>query len=70
MALMVFGRVLGRLRLAGKWQVTSQTHISADLGSVMLDLTEAEFDDHLINLHIYTGWGSITIIVLRAWTCR
>ena len=24
---------LGRLRLAGRWQVASQTHISADLGS-------------------------------------
>jgi hypothetical protein len=54
---------LGRLRLAGRWQVASKTHISADLGSIRLDLTEAEFDDHLIDLHVYTGWGSITIIV-------
>jgi hypothetical protein len=54
---------LGRLRLAGKWQVARETHISADLGSISLDLTEAEFDDHVIDLHIYTGWGSITIIV-------
>jgi hypothetical protein len=28
-----------------------------------LDLTQAEFDDHVIDLHVYTGWGSITIIV-------
>jgi hypothetical protein len=54
---------LGRLRLAGQWQLARETHISADLGSIMLDLTEAEFDDHVIDLHIYTGWGSITIIV-------
>jgi hypothetical protein len=54
---------LGRLRLAGKWQIGSQTHISADLGSIRLDLTEAEFDDHVIDLHVYSGWGSITIIV-------
>jgi hypothetical protein len=54
---------LGRLRLAGRWQVASQTHISADLGSIRLDLTEAEFDDHIVDLHVYTGWGSITIIV-------
>jgi hypothetical protein len=54
---------LGRLRLAGKWQVAKETHISADLGSIRLDLTEAEFDDHVVDLHIYTGWGSITIIV-------
>jgi hypothetical protein len=54
---------LGRLRLAGKWQVARETHISADLGSIRLDLTEAEFDDHVVDLHIYTGCGSITIIV-------
>ena len=54
---------LGRLRLAGRWQVAKETHISADLGSIRLDLTEAEFDDHVVDLHIYTGWGSITIIV-------
>jgi hypothetical protein len=54
---------LGRLRLAGNWQVARETHISADLGSIRLDLTEAEFDDHVVDLHIYTGWGSITIIV-------
>src|ERR1700691_6029500 len=54
---------LGRLRLAGRWQVASQTHISAELGSIRLDLTEAEFDDHVVDLHVYTRWGSITIIV-------
>jgi hypothetical protein len=54
-----------RLRLAGRWQVARETHLSADLGSVRIDLTEAEFDDRVIDLHIYTGWGSITIIVPR-----
>jgi hypothetical protein len=52
-----------RLRLAGRWQVARETHLSADLGSVRVDLTEAEFDDRVIDLHVYTGWGSITIIV-------
>ena len=28
-----------------------------------VDLTEAEFDERVIDLHVYTGWGSITIIV-------
>jgi hypothetical protein len=56
---------LGWLRLAGKWQVAAETHISADLGSISLDLTAAEFDDHVIDLHVYTGCGSITIIVPR-----
>ncbi len=54
---------MGRLRLAGKWQLARETHVSADLGSISLDLTQAEFDDHVIDLHVYTGWGSITIIV-------
>jgi hypothetical protein len=57
--------VFGRLRLAGRWQVARETHISADLGSIRLDLTEAEFDDHVIDLHVYSGWGSIAIIVPR-----
>ena len=54
---------MGRLRLTGRWQVARETHVSADLGSVLIDLTEAEFDDHVIDLHIYTGCGTITIIV-------
>lgn len=54
---------IGRLRLTGRWQIGEQTHVSADLGSVRLDLTQAEFDGDIIDLHVYTGWGSITIIV-------
>jgi hypothetical protein len=54
---------IGRLRLEGRWQLARETHVSADLGSVRLDLTQAEFDDHVIDLHVYTGWGGITIIV-------
>jgi hypothetical protein len=56
---------IARLRLAGKWQVARETHISADVGSVRLDLTEAEFDDHVVDLHVYSGCGNITIIVPR-----
>jgi hypothetical protein len=55
----------GRLRLEGRWQVARQTHVSADLGRVRIDLTQAEFDDPITDLHVYTGWGSITIIVPR-----
>ena len=56
---------IGRLRLAGRWQIARETHVSADLGSVRLDLTEAEFDGYVIDLHVYSGWGSISIIVPR-----
>ena len=54
---------IGRLRLAARWQVGRQTHVSADLGSITVDLSEAAFDDDVIDLHVYTGWGTITIIV-------
>lgn len=53
----------GRLWLAGQWQLARETHVSSDLGSVRLDLTQAQFDDHVIDLHVYCGCGSITIIV-------
>jgi len=56
---------IGRLRMTGRWQVARETHISADLGSIRLDLTEAQFDDDVIDLHVYTGCGSVTIIVPR-----
>ena len=56
---------MGRLRLTGRWQLASETHISADLGRVWLDLTNAEFDGPVIDLHVYSGGGSITIIVPR-----
>ena len=54
-----------RLRLTGRWQVARETHVSADLGSVRIDLTEAEFDGRVIDLHVFTGWGRVTIIVPR-----
>jgi hypothetical protein len=56
---------VGRLRLTGRWQVGTETHVSADLGSVTIDLSAAEFDASIIDLHVYTGWGSITIVVPR-----
>lgn len=54
---------IGRLRLDRRWQLARQTAIRAELGSVTVDLTEAEFDDRNIDLSVYTGWGAITIIV-------
>lgn len=54
---------IGRLRLTGRWQIARQTHVSADVGGVRIDLTDASFDDHVVDLHVYTGCGSITIIV-------
>lgn len=53
------------LRLTGRWQLARETHVSAELGNVRLDLTEAELDDRVVDLHVYTGWGRITLIVPR-----
>lgn len=51
------------VRLTGRWQLARETHVSADLGNVRLDLTDAELDDRVVDLHVYTGWGRITVIV-------
>lgn len=56
---------VGRLRLGGAWKVARQTRVSAWLGSVTLDLTAAEFDERVVDLHVFTSWGRITIIVPR-----
>jgi hypothetical protein len=32
---------MGRLRLAGQWQAARETHVSADLGSVMIEVSLA-----------------------------
>jgi hypothetical protein len=61
---------VGRLRLTGRWQVARETHISAEVGNVRIDLTDAEFDDHVIDLHVYTGCGRITIIVPRGFAVQ
>jgi hypothetical protein len=57
------GGGVGRLRIEGRWQVARQTSISVELGSVTIDLTDAEFDDRIVDLRVYTGWGAIRIIV-------
>jgi hypothetical protein len=53
----------GRLRLDRPWQLAKQTSVRAELGSVMIDLTQAQFDERTIDLNVYTGWGTITIVV-------
>lgn len=47
------------------WPDTSRSRAVASFVHTAgrIDLTEAEFDDHVIDLHVYSGWGSITIIV-------
>jgi len=54
---------VGRVRLDRRWQLARQTRVSAELGSVLVDLSTAEFDESVVDLDIYTGWGSITVLV-------
>lgn len=58
----------GRLRIEGRWQVARETSISVELGSIMIDLTAAEFDDRIVDLKVFTGWGAIRVIVPTVWT--
>lgn len=60
---LTLGGGFGRLRIEGRWQVARQTSISVELGSVMIDLTDAELDARIVDLRVYTGWGAIRIIV-------
>lgn len=53
------------VRLTGRWQLAKETHVSTELGNVRIDLTGAELDDRVVDLHVYTGWGRITVIVPR-----
>lgn len=53
----------GPLHLAGRWQVAAETHVSVELGPVTIDLTDAEFDEPVVDLHVYTGWGRVSIVV-------
>jgi hypothetical protein len=57
------GGGFGRLRIEGRWQLARKTSISVELGSVTIDLTDAELDDRVVDLKVYTGWGTIRIVV-------
>ncbi len=57
------GGGFGRLSIEGRWQLARETSISVELGSVTVDLTDAELDDRVVDLKVYTGWGAIRIIV-------
>jgi hypothetical protein len=47
---------VGRVRLDRPWQLARQPRVSAELGSVLVDLGKAEFDESVVDLDIYTGW--------------
>jgi hypothetical protein len=58
------------VRLKGRWQAGRLTKISTGMGSVTIDLTEAEFDDWDVKIVVDTGMGSVTVIAPRGLDVR
>jgi hypothetical protein len=58
------------VRLVGRWQVGRRTRVEAEIGSVTIDLCDAEFDDREVDLVVRAHIGSITIIVPRGVDVR
>jgi len=51
------------IRMAGRWQLAARTEVRTSNGSILLDLTHAEFDAPVIELDVRVGNGTATIVV-------
>jgi Cell wall-active antibiotics response 4TMS YvqF len=60
----------GDVRLEGRWQVSRLTKIDTGMGSVTIDLSQAEFDDWDVKIVVHTNMGAITVIVPRGIEVR
>jgi hypothetical protein len=61
---------MGEIRLDGRWQVGRLTKIHTNMGMVIIDLTEAEFDDWEVEIDVHTNMGSITVIAPQGLDVR
>jgi len=61
---------MGEVRLEGRWQVSRLTKIDTGMGSVTIDLSQAEFDDWDVEIVVHTDMGAITVIVPRGLEVR
>jgi hypothetical protein len=61
---------MGEVRLEGHWQVGRLTKISTGMGSVMIDLTEAEFDYWDVEIIVQVHMGQITVVAPRGLDVR
>ena len=61
---------MGEVRLEGRWQVSRLTKIDTGMGSVTIDLSQAEFDDWDVEIVVHTHMGEITVIVPRGLEVR
>jgi hypothetical protein len=60
---------MGEVRLEGRWQVSRLTRIDTGMGSVTIDLSQAEFDDWDVEIVAHTHMEAITSssLVLGRW---
>ena len=56
----------GTLRLVDSWQVPATTRVSCGSGRVHLDLTDAEFDQQIVDFDLRTQSGTIEMVVPHA----
>lgn len=61
---------MGEVRLKGRWQVGRLTKIRTGTGMVIIDLTEAEFDDWDVEIDVHTNMGWVTVIAPRGVDVR
>ena len=61
---------MGEVRLEGRWQVSRLTKIDTGMGSVTIDLSQAEFDAWDVEIVVHTHMGAITVIVRRGLEVR
>lgn len=61
---------MGEVRLEGRWQVSRLTKIDIGMGALVIDLSEAEFDDWDVDVVAHAKMGSITVIAPRGFDVR
>ncbi|MEY2426575.1 MAG: hypothetical protein QOI61_2147 [Actinomycetota bacterium] len=57
--------MFGDIRLRGRWQVARKTKVQTGPSKIIIDLTEAEYDDWNIDLTLQTGLGDVILTVPR-----
>jgi hypothetical protein len=61
---------MGEVRLEGRWQVSRRTTISAGMGAVLIDLSDAEFDDWDVEIVVRTTMVAITVVAPPGFDVR
>jgi DUF1707 SHOCT-like domain/Cell wall-active antibiotics response LiaF, C-terminal len=61
---------MGEVHLEGRWQVSRVNTISVGMGTVTIDLSDAEFDDWDVEIVVHAAMGAITLVVPRGFDVR